>query len=188
MCHAYKLSGLVRQRLTEADRGPTEVRQLSTDRVPTEPRQSPDRAPTEPDRARQTDSQGSIGVWVTWCSDDALVSAGVWVTWRWAGCMVPTASFGGRVEENISWGEAQRGQLEMLRVSRLSWRAPQPLLARRIYQYLIARGHRLLCDVRHPAIASAGWVTGDTGCALCDAGCAAGPRPGALVGGSYLLT
>ena len=32
---------------------------MSTDRVPTESRQSPDRAPTEPDRARQTDSQGS---------------------------------------------------------------------------------------------------------------------------------
>ena len=48
------------------------------------------------------------------------------------------------MEENISWGEAQRGQLEMLRVSRLSWRAPQPSLARDLL-YLIARGHRLLC-------------------------------------------
>ena len=64
MCHTYSLSGLVRQRLTEADRGPTEVRQLSTDRVPTV-RQVVNRQ--SPDRARQSSGLISTGTMHVLC-------------------------------------------------------------------------------------------------------------------------
>ena len=82
-----------------------------------------------------------------------LLDLGSRSAWVWAGVW-PLAATGW--QKTVSWG--YRAQCRELESGVSEWYPGEPRSHRSREIYLIARGHRLLCDVRHPAIASAGWV------------------------------